>query len=98
MVGDHRESADRPPHGLVRRSQNVHPVDFDVVCHCNAPPDVGSANELGVNLFPYFGGKQFGIVEPPMPKFGGQNDRGSHDWTSQRTAAGFVDPGNEFAT
>ena len=62
MLGLHGQSADRGPHRLVGRAQDVDRVDLDRVHHADRPRDGVVRDEIPVNLLSLLRQKLFRIV------------------------------------
>jgi hypothetical protein len=85
---------DRQTHGAMARAQDVDPIDLDGINNGDSPSDFGSRDQFTINLFAQFRRELFGIVQASMTEFFRKNHCGRDDWTRQRTAAGFINPGN----
>jgi hypothetical protein len=85
---------DSDPHGPMARAQNIDSIDLDRIDNTNTPRDLRTVRELKIDFFPQLRRKLFGIVQTAMTKFLRKNHRGRDDWTGQRAAASFINPGN----
>ena len=94
VIGRFEERFDRQTHGAVACAQNVDPVDLDGIDNSDSPPHFRAGNQLEVDFLAQFRRKLFGIVQVTMTEFFGENHCRRYDWTCQRTATGFINPGN----
>lgn len=88
------ERRERRAHGAVGRTQNVDPVDLDVIDNADGPRDFAVADKIDINFFAKFGRELFGVVQFPVTKFLGKNHGRGHDRSGERAAPGFIDSGN----
>jgi hypothetical protein len=88
------ERFNRQAHGAVARAQNVDAIDLDGINNTDSPSDFGSGDEFAVDFLAQFRRELFGIVQATMTEFLWENHCGRDDWTRQRAAARFVNPGN----
>jgi len=54
-----RESGECDPHRLMRRAQNVDPIDLEMINNADGPRDLGVGKQLVVNLIATFRRKLF---------------------------------------
>jgi hypothetical protein len=85
---------DRQAHGAVARAQNIDPIDLDGVNNTDSPSDFRISGQFAVDFLTQFRRELFGIVQATMTEFFRENHCGGDDWTRQRPAARFVNPGN----
>ena len=98
MVRPETEGCGGDAHRFVRRAQDIDRIDLNRIDYADRPRDRVVADQLVIDLFAPFGEKLLGVVQPAMPKFFGQNDRGGYDRASQRAAPRFVDAGDRGDT
>jgi hypothetical protein len=94
MVWRFNQGFDGQAHGTLARAQNIDPIDLDGINNADSPSDFGIRDQFVIDLFAQFRRELFGIVQAAMTEFLGENDCGRDDRARQRTAAGFVNPGN----
>ena len=95
MIRLRRKSVERFTHGLVRGSQDVNGINRRNVLNGYCPADMGGTGDALEQSRPEFGRQFFGIVETIKSSEFEENDGGSDDRTSERSAAGFIDAGDK---
>ena len=56
-------------HGPVARTQNIDPIDLEMIDDADRPRDFGIAGKIEINFFAHFRGELLGIVQFPVPEF-----------------------------
>jgi hypothetical protein len=94
VIGWVDQFRNRQAHRLMARAQNVDAIDLDGIDRADCPSNFGIGHQIRINFLAQFRRKLFGIVQATMTKLFGKNYCGRDDWTCQRTAASFVNPGD----
>ena len=94
MIGPQAQGCEGDAHRLVRRAQDIDRIDLNRIDNSDRPRNRVVPDQLVIDLLASLGEKLLGIVQPAMPKFFGENDRGRYDRTGQRTPARFIDAGD----
>jgi len=94
MVRWFEKGFDREAHRPVAGAQDVDPIDFDGINNSDGPADFPFSDQFAIDFFAQFRRKLFGVVQATMTESFGKNHCRRYDWTCQRTAAGFINPGN----
>ena len=92
------QGVDGSAHRLVGGAQDIDRINLDRIDNSDGPGDRLVVDQFVVNFFAPFGEKLLGVVQPAMPKFFGENDRGRYDRPGQRAAARFIDAGDRRDT
>ena len=64
-----QQRRDRDFHRLVRRAQNIDPINLNVIDDSGRPPHIWIRCKSEIDFFAQFGGELFGIVQFPVPEF-----------------------------
>ena len=98
MVGTPRQGFDGAGHGQMRGAQDVETIDFLHAGLGHGPEDPGSCGQNRVNPFTFGRADFFRIGQSIEREIIGQNDRGCDHGAGERTASGFVHPGDQKKT
>ena len=85
-------------HCLVRRAQNIDPVDLDGINDADCPSDRRIADELVINFLTQLGRELFGIVEFAPSKFFRKDHRRRDHRPGESTAPHFIYSGDASDT
>ena len=98
VFGLSNERRERRAHRLVRRAQNIDPVDLDGINDADCPSDRRIADELVINFLTQLGRELLGIVESATSKFF-RKDHRRRDYRSGESAAPrFINAGDASDT
>src|SRR5450432_2937382 len=78
----------------MRSAQDVDPIDLERIDNADPPNDVGTSREVLVNLLAQLRRELLRIIQFPVPETFRQDRRSRDDRSSERAAAGLVDPGD----
>lgn len=83
------------PHRCVRGLQNIDAIDLRGFHRGCGPPDVGMGGQLLVERLPLRAGEAFGIGQHVVVVAVVEDHGGGYDRPGERTAAGFINPGDQ---
>ena len=95
MVGFARQGRHGAGHGEMRGAEDIEAVDLRDVRLADAPMDVGADGEHGMEMLAFFGGQFFRVIQALDRAVIRQNDSGGDHGAGERTASGFIDPGDQ---
>lgn len=90
-----REGEDSPAHRLMCGAEDVESVHLAGGQRSACPDDIRRARQFAVDRFPPSRGQFLRVVQVPVLKAFGQDDRCRHDGSRQRTASGFINARDE---
>jgi len=95
MVGFAGQGRHGAGHGEMRGPEDIEAVDLRDVRLADAPMDVGADGEHGMEMLAFFGGQFFRVIQAFERAVIRQDDSGGDHGTGERTASGFIDPGDQ---
>ena len=95
VVGLPRQGRHGTGHGEMCGAEDIEAVDLSHIRLPDAPVDVGAEGEDGVEMLAFLGGQFFRVIETLDRAILGQDDGGGDHWTGERSASGFIDPGDQ---
>ena len=95
VVGFPRQGLDGAGHGEMRGAEDIEAVDLRDVRLADAPMDVGADGEHGMEMLAFLGGLFFRVIQALDRAVIRQDDSGRDYGAGERTASGFIDPGDQ---